>query len=72
MIALAGVIQWIKHRPGNRKVASSIPSQGTYLGCGRGPQLGVCKRQQMGVSLAHQCSSPSLSPSLPLSLKINK
>ena len=35
--ALAGVAQWIEHRPVNQRVASSIPSQGTCLGCGPGP-----------------------------------
>ena len=30
------------------------------------------KKQPIDVSLQHQCFSPSLSPSLPLSLKINK
>ena len=37
-IALAGVAQWIKHRPVNQRVTSSIPSQGTCLGSGPGPQ----------------------------------
>ena len=31
--ALAGVVQWIEHRPVSQRVAGSIPSQGTYLGC---------------------------------------
>ena len=35
-IALAGVAQWIECRPENQRVASSIPSQGTCLGCGLG------------------------------------
>ena len=35
--ALAGVAQWIGCRPANKKVAGSIPSQGTCLGCGPGP-----------------------------------
>ena len=29
---LAGVAQWIEHGPANQRVASSIPSQGTWLG----------------------------------------
>ena len=33
---------------------------------------GACKRQLIHVSLSHRCFSPSFSPSLPLSLKINK
>ena len=36
--ALAGVVQWIEHRPVNQRVTSSIPSQGTCLDCGPGPQ----------------------------------
>ena len=51
--ALAGVAQWIEHWPANQKVTSSIPSQGTCLGCGPGPQLGACKRQPIDVSLTH-------------------
>ena len=34
--------------------------------------LGVSERQLIDVSLIYQCFSPFLSPSLPLSLKINK
>ena len=37
-LALAGVVQWIEGRPVNQRVASSIPSQGTCLGCGPGRQ----------------------------------
>ena len=36
-LALAGVAQCIEHRPANQRVASSIPSQGTCLGCRPGP-----------------------------------
>lgn len=35
--ALAGVAHWTEHWPMNRKVACSIPSQGTCLDSGRGP-----------------------------------
>ena len=59
---LAGVAQWIEYWSANRKVASSISGQGTCLGCGPGPHLGVFKRQLIDVSL----------PPFPLSLKINK
>ena len=38
-LALAGVAQWIEHRPENQRVAGSSPSQGTCLGCRPGPQL---------------------------------
>ena len=44
-MALAGVAQWIELWPANKKVAGWIPSQGTCLGCGPGPQKGVCERQ---------------------------
>ena len=36
MIALAGVAQWIELWPANQRVTSSIPSQGTCLGCRTG------------------------------------
>ena len=38
ILALAGVTHWIERQLANRKVASSIPSLGTCLGCGTGPQ----------------------------------
>ena len=41
-IALA---QWIDCQPVNQRVTSSIPSQGTGLGCGPGLQLWACERQ---------------------------
>ena len=41
-------------------VLSLVPGQGTY------------ERQPINVSLSHRCFSPSLSPCLPFSLKINK
>ena len=53
----------------NQKVSGSVPSQSTHLGCWPGSQSGACERQPIDVSLAHQCFSPSLSPSFPLSLK---
>ena len=37
-LALAGVAQWIECWPVNQRVAGSIPSQGTCLGCEPGPQ----------------------------------
>ena len=61
--ALAGVAQWIEYWPANQRVISLIPSQGTCLGCGPGPQLGASEGQPIDVSLAHQCFFPSLSPS---------
>ena len=43
--ALAGVAQWIERWPMNQTVAGLIPSQGTCLGCGLGPQWGARERQ---------------------------
>ena len=63
---LAGVAQWTERRPVNQKVASSIPSSGTCLGCGPGPQWGVHERQpHIDVSLPLCLPFPSLK-------KINK
>ena len=47
-------------------------SQGTFLGSKPGSQLGVGEGQQIYVSLTRCCFSPLRSPSLPLSLKVNK
>ena len=66
ILALAGVAQWIEPRPANQRIASSIPSLGTCLAFRPGPQLGAHEGQP------HIDVSFSLSPSLPLSLKINK
>ena len=66
---LTGAAQLVGHTPKCYRfdsgqvhawVAGSVLSQGAY------------KRQLIYVSLSHQCFSYSLSPSLPLSLKINK
>ena len=64
--ALAGVAQWIERRPENQRVASLIPSQGTCLGCGPGPQQGAHERQT-----PIDVSVPLFVPSFP-ALKINK
>ena len=45
MLALARVAQWIEHQPANQRVTGSIPSQGTCLAYGPGPQKRVCERQ---------------------------
>ena len=50
-IAMAGIAQWIEHQLANRKVPSSIPSRGTCLSGGPGPQFGACERQPLDVSL---------------------
>ena len=49
--APAVVVQWVELWPANGKVAGLIPAQGTCLGCRPGPQLEVCERQPMDVSL---------------------
>ena len=38
--ALVGAAQWTECRPANQRVTGLIPSQGTCLGCGPGPQWG--------------------------------
>ena len=38
ILDLAGVAQWMEQGPVNQKCAGLIPSQGTCLGCGPGPQ----------------------------------
>ena len=43
--ALADVTQWIEHWTVKQRVSSSIPSQGTCLGCRLGPHYGEHKRQ---------------------------
>ena len=48
---MTGMDQWIEHLPVNQKIAGSIPSQGTCLGCTRGPLLGAYKKQPIDVSL---------------------
>ena len=51
MWALAGMAQWTEHRPEDWKLAGSVSGQGTGLGGSLGPQLGVCERQLMFLSL---------------------
>ena len=59
ILALAGVAQWIERWPANQRVAGSIPSQGTCLDCGPGPQWGACKSQpHIDVSLPFSLLSP--------------
>ena len=71
VLALTAVAQWVGQRLANQKVTISIPSQAACLGFGPGPHLGARERQpHIDVSLTPPCLS--LSPSFPLSLKINK
>ena len=55
-----------RHHPTKLKVTGSIPGQDSCLGSGLGPQ------SESVQETTDQCFSPSLSLSLPLSLKINK
>ena len=64
--------QWAGHCPANQKVTGFVAHQGTSLGLRPGPRKGVCERQPIDFSLAYPYFSPSLFPSLPLSLKLNK
>ena len=54
--------QLVGHHPADQKVTSSIPGRGTCLGCSSVPGWGLQEAPD-------GCFSPSLSPSLPLSLK---
>ena len=68
--ALTGITQWVESiLQTERKVASSTSSQSACLGCWPGPPVGGVQKAT-DVSLAHWCFLP-LSPSLPVSLKIN-
>ena len=50
--ALASVAQWIERWPENQRVAGSIPSQSTSLGCRPGPWWRAHERQpHMDISL---------------------
>ena len=70
-VALAAVAQWVGHQPAYQRVASSIPSQGTCLGCGPGSLLCVRKRLSVNVCFTHPMFL-SLSSSLPSHLSKNK
>ena len=50
-VALSGVAQWIERQPVNWKVTGLILGQDSGLGCGPGPQMGMCERQLINVSL---------------------
>ena len=65
-VTLAGITQWMERGPANQRVPGLTPSQGTCLGCGPDPQLGMCERQ------THIDISLPLFLSPLFSLKINK
>ena len=62
---LAGVAQWTECQPVNQSVTDSIPSQGTAWVASQVPSKGHERGNHTFMFL-------SLSPSHPLSLKINK
>ena len=66
MSSLTGVAHLVGPHPGKWMIASLIPSQGTCLGCGFSPWSGHVQEA------TDTCFSPSLLPSLPISVKINK
>ena len=49
---LTSLPQLVEHRPAKQKVASSISSQGTGLGCGFGPHSGHVQEEMIDVSLS--------------------
>ena len=63
---MAGVAQWIEHWPANQRVTVRFPVRAHAWVCRPSLQWGALERQP------HIDVSLSLSPSLPLSLKINK
>ena len=68
-LALIGVAQLVEHHPTKWGVSSSIPIQGTCLGCGPIPSWDNARSNWWMLSLTHWYFLPSLYPSLPLSLK---
>ena len=63
--ALAGIAEWIECWPLNRRVTGSIPSQGTWLGCRPGPQLGHVKGNHLMYLLQADVSLPLFLPLFP-------
>ena len=69
-MALTGVAQWVGGSSCKPKGLGFDSQSGHQPRLQLGPGQGTYKRQPIDVSLSHQSFSPSLSPSLPLSLKI--
>ena len=67
ILSLLVELSGFERRPAKQRVAGSIPSQGTCLGC-RARSLGGGAWE----ATTHWCFSPSLSPSPPFYLKLNK
>ena len=58
-VALAGVAQWIEHRPANQSITSSIPSQGSCLGMGQVPSTECERGNHILMFLSFPFSFPS-------------
>ena len=71
-MALTSVTQLVERHPTRQKVSSLIPGQGTYAWVNGSVLAGACARGSQWMFLSHTNVSLPLSPSLPLSLKINK
>ena len=68
--ALTGVARWVEYQPANWKVTSSNPDQTHAWAADLVPGWGAYEKQLIYVSVPCRCSSPSLSPSLVLAVKI--
>ena len=68
--ALTSVAQWLGVIPQGKKSLVLFLVRARAWVAGLFPGRGAYERQPIDVSLSHWCFSPSLSPSLPLSLKI--
>ena len=71
-MALTGVAQSAGWASSLKVKGHWFNCQGTCLGEGSVPSQGPHKKQPIDVSLSHWCFSSSLSPSFPISLKVNK
>ena len=64
-LALADVVQWIECWPKNRRVTSSIPSQGTCLGCRQVPGWGHVRGNLLMYINHNDVSLPPFLPPFP-------
>ena len=71
-LALPGVAQLVGHHPTKKKSSVQFQVRAHAWIVGLVPSRDTCVRQLMDVFLSYQCFCPSISPSLPLPLKINK
>ena len=68
-LTLTDVAQWLRYCPEKQKVTGPILAKAHAWVVGLVLSWGAYEKQLIDVSLSCQCLSPSLSPSLPLSLK---